>query len=217
MPETANAAANPAADTGADTGARILAAAQALFLDQGFDASAMEQVRREAGVSNGSLYHHHPTKAHLARALYEAALADYHGALLKAIGPAVAAQAGVRALVLAHIAWVVRQPERARVLHELRRTTAIAGVEPDWGALNAEAFAALRRWVGEQQAARALRAMPFSVWLALVFAPLLQLTPAWARAGRPVAPALRALLADAAWAAVAPARTVHSVRRKEKR
>jgi AcrR family transcriptional regulator len=193
----------PAAST-VSTAEQILAAAQALFLAQGFEATSMEQVRVKAGVSNGSLYHHCPTKAHLGRALYEAALADYHAALLKAIGEAVPAEDGVRGLVLAHIAWVVKQPQRARVLHELRRTTAIAGAEPDWGALNAEAFATLRRWVGGRQAEGELQPMPFGVWLALVFAPVLQLSPAWARDGKPVAPKLRALLADAAWAAVAP-------------
>ena len=70
--------------TAPGTSEQILAAAQALFLAQGFDATSMEQVRLKAGVSNGSLYHHHPTKAHLARTLYEAALGDYHAALLKA-------------------------------------------------------------------------------------------------------------------------------------
>jgi AcrR family transcriptional regulator len=183
---------------------RIFAAAQALFLAQGFEAGSMEQVRRDAGVSNGSLYHHYPTKAHLARALYASALADYHAALLKALGAAAAAEAGVRALVLAHIGWVVRHPQRARVLHELRRTAAIADAEPEWGALNAEAFHRLREWVRERQAAGELCAMPFAVWTALVFAPLLQLTPAWAREGKAVSPKLRQLLADAAWAAVAP-------------
>lgn len=182
----------------------LIDAARELFLAQGFDATSLEQVRRRVGVSNGSLYHHFPTKNHLARALYEATLAGYHSALLKAIGDAVPAREGVRALVRAHIGWVVRQPGHARVLHELRRTTAIAGAEPDWGALNAEAFATLRRWVEAQQRGGHMRAMPFAVWIALVFAPVLQLSPRWAQHGTPVPPKLRALLADAAWAAVAP-------------
>ncbi|HWP19236.1 MAG TPA: TetR/AcrR family transcriptional regulator [Burkholderiaceae bacterium] len=182
----------------------LVEAARELFLEQGFQATSLEQVRLRAGVSNGSLYHHFPTKNHLARALYEATLADYHAAVLRAIDDDVPGQEGVRGLVLAHIAWVVRRPMHARVLHELRHTTAIAGMEPDWGALNAEAFARLRRWVEARQARGDLRAMPFAVWLALVFAPVLQLSARWAQEGNPVPLRLRALLADAAWAAVGP-------------
>lgn len=182
---------------------QILQAAAALFLAQGFDATSMEQVRQRAGVSNGSLYHHYPTRNHLALALYEAALADFHAALLKPLAAEPPAEAGVRGLVAAHIAWVVKHPDRARVLHELRRTTAIAGAEPDWGALNAEAYAALRRWVEACVQRGEMKHMAFGVWIALAFAPLLQLTPRWLQQPKPaVPPALRALLADAAWASV---------------
>jgi AcrR family transcriptional regulator len=184
---------------------RILRAATGLFLEHGFEATSMEQVRQRAEVSNGSLYHHFPTRNHLARALYEQALRDYHSALLKAVAAGVPAEDGVRGLVATHIAWVLKQPQQARVLHELRRTTAIAGAEPDWGGLNAEAYATLRGWCEQQAQAGALQPMPFGVFLALVFAPVLQLTPQWARQPRPsVPPRLRALLADAAWRAVAP-------------
>src|SRR5262249_26741017 len=141
----------------------------------------MEQVRLRAGVSNGSLYHHCPTKSHLARALYAEVLADFHASLMKAVAGDTEAEAGVRALVAAHIAWVVKQPQRARVLHELRRTTAIDGAEPDWGALNAEAFDALRRWSERETDAGRMQRLRFGVWMALVFGPLLQLTPQWAR------------------------------------
>ncbi|MED5621391.1 TetR/AcrR family transcriptional regulator [Ideonella sp. BN130291] len=184
---------------------RILQAAADLFLAQGFEATSMEQVRQRAEVSNGSLYHHCPTKNHLARALYEAALRDYHAALLKVLAGGASAEEGVRGLIAAHIAWVLKQPQQARVLHELRRTTAIAGAEPDWGGLNAEAFDTLRRWCDGEAAAGRMQALQFGVWLALVFAPVLQLTPQWARQPRPsVPPKLRAVLAEAAWRAVAP-------------
>ena len=182
---------------------QILQAAAALFLAQGFDATSMEQVRQRAGVSNGSLYHHYPTKNHLARALYEAALADFHAVLLKALAGDPAGEEGTRALVAAYIGWVLKRPDEARVLHELRRTTAISGAEPDWGALNAEAHGRLRAWAEACAARGEMKHMSFGVWIALVFAPLLQLTPRWLQQDKPaVPPRLRALLADAAWAAV---------------
>lgn len=182
---------------------QILQAATALFLTQGFDATSMDQVRQRAGVSNGSLYHHYPTKNHLARALYEAALADFQTQLVKAIADSPPGEAGVQSLVAAYVGWVLKHPDRARVLHELRRTTAISGAEPDWGALNAEAHGALRAWAQGCAERGEMKRMPFGVWIALVFAPLLQLTPHWLRQDKPsVPPTLRALLADAAWASV---------------
>lgn len=187
------------------TKAALLEAAKALFLSQGFEATSMDQVRQRAGVSNGSLYHHYPTKNHLARALYEDALRHFHAALLTAIAQEVSAQQGVQAMVATYIAWVHQHPDRARVLHELRHTTAIAGAESDWGSLNAEAVGRLRAWVRQQAEAGRLQALPFPVWMALVFAPVLQLTPQWLKQPRPsVPPKLRAALALAAWRAVAP-------------
>lgn len=185
--------------------ARILGAAAALFLEQGFEATSMEQVRLRAGVSNGSLYHHFPSRNHLARALYEQALADYHAAMLKPLAGEVPAADGVRGMVAAHIAWVLRHPQQARVLHELRQGTAIAGAEPDWGSLNAPAYERLRGWCAQQAEAGEMQALPFNVFMALVFAPVLQLTPQWAREAKPsVPPRLRAVLAEAAWRSVAP-------------
>ena len=177
-----------------------------LFLSQGFEATSMEQVRQAAGVSNGSLYHHYPTKNDLARALYAEALRDFHAAQLAVIAEGeVPAQVGVQGMVSAYIAWVVKHPERARVLHELRRTSAVALAEPEWGGLNAETFGRLREWVAGRVEAGELQPLQFSAWMALVFAPVLQLTPLWLKNPRPsVPPKLRAALVRAAWLAVAP-------------
>lgn len=182
---------------------QILQAATALFLARGFDATSMEQVRQRAGVSNGSLYHHYPTKGHLARALYEATLADFHAVLLKIVATDPAAETGVRGLITAYIGWVLKYPDRARVLHELRRTKAIAGVEADWGAMNAKAYETLGAWTKACITRGEMKDMPVSVWVALVIAPLLQLTPSWLQQEKPSVPTrLRTLLSDAAWAAV---------------
>lgn len=185
----------------------LLDSAAALFLAQGIESTSMAQVRQHAGVSNGSLFHHFPTKGHLARALYAATLADFHAALRLALRADPPAEAGVRALVAAYVAWVVRQPARARVLHELRRSAAVAEAEGELAAANAQALAPLRDWIARRTAAGEMRDMAAEVWLALVFAPARQLTPRWTAAGasaRTVPAALRRLLADAAWAAVAP-------------
>lgn len=187
------------------TRSRLLEAGCELFLAQGFDATSLDQVRQRAGASNGSLYHHFPSKAHLARAIYLDALASYHAAVRPALRGAPPAAEGVRALVDRHIGWVLKHPQAARALGELRSATRIDGLWPDWAAVNRGAFEPLQAWIAAEVAAGRMLDIPFDTWLALVLAPAMQRAEAWLRQARPqVATRERALLADAAARAVTP-------------
>jgi len=203
MPPTVTAEATSTKD-------KLLNAAAQVFLVQGFAAASMDMVRQEAGVSNGSLYHHFPTKAQLADALYAHILRDFHAALLPPItGRAVQAEKGVKGLIRAYLQWVLQNPKSARLLHELRRSGdmshgADGPDEAERNAVNADAFAALTAWIAQRVEAGEMRAMPFHVWMALVFSPALSLTQRWVSQPQPaVAPKVRAALEHAAWMAVA--------------
>ena len=52
----------------------ILDAALEAFTVHGYSATSMSDLRRTTGASTGSLYHHFPSKEHLAAALYLEAL-----------------------------------------------------------------------------------------------------------------------------------------------
>lgn len=178
---------------------RLLEAAAEVFLAQGFAEASMDQVRQRAGVSNGSLYHHFPTKAQLAEALYAHTLRDFHATLLVPITARATAQSGVKGLIRAYVTWVAQNPGRARLLDELRQA---GGTERD--AANAEGFGALAAWVARRVEAGDMRDMPFPVWLALVFSPALALTRHWVKQPAPAVPAqVRAALEHGAWMAVA--------------
>jgi AcrR family transcriptional regulator len=201
---------SPTAPNPASTRERLLEAAATVFLAHGFTAASMDLVRQEAGVSNGSLYHHFPTKAQLADALYAHILRDFHAALLPPItGRAVQAEKGVKGLIRAYIQWVLQNPKSARLLHALRRSGDISNGadgpdEAERNAVNADAFAALTAWIAQRVEAGEMRAMPFHVWMALVFSPALSLTQRWVGQPQPaVAPKVRAALEHAAWMAVA--------------
>ncbi|MBC7617473.1 MAG: TetR/AcrR family transcriptional regulator [Candidatus Saccharibacteria bacterium] len=185
------------------TRSKLLDAAARVFLEHGFAAASMDMVRQEAGVSNGSLYHHFPTKALLADGLYVHTLRDFHAALLAPIAGAATAEAGVKGLIRAYIQWVLQHPAQARLLHKLRRTDGMTeGMETS--AVNAEAFAALALWIGQQVDAGKMRSMPLPVWMALVFSPALSLTQQWVAQAKPaVTPKVRAALEHGAWMAVA--------------
>ncbi|MEX0922486.1 MAG: TetR/AcrR family transcriptional regulator [Rhodovibrionaceae bacterium] len=56
---------------GSATRSKIMDAAEALILKQGFSASAIDSVIAEAGITKGSFFYHFPNKAALARALVD--------------------------------------------------------------------------------------------------------------------------------------------------
>lgn len=50
---------------------RILGAARALFAEQGYEATPVEEILGRAGISKGAFYHHFPDKRELLAAVYE--------------------------------------------------------------------------------------------------------------------------------------------------
>jgi AcrR family transcriptional regulator len=187
------------------TRTRLLDAAARVFLQHGFGTASMDLVRQEAGVSNGSLYHHFPTKAQLADALYAYTLRDFHAAQFEPIRGRVSAQNGVKGLIRSYVDWVVAHPNRARLLHQLKRSGDLAAGAGESAQTNAEGFGVLRDWVDRQVAAGEMRALPFPVWMAVVFSPAISLTPHWVAQDHPAVPAkVRTALEHAAWMAVAP-------------
>jgi len=100
----------------AATGERIARAALGLFTVREYAGTSMEQVRREAGVSNGSLYHHFGSRADLAARLLVDGMARSQQVMLQVLGDASDAEQGVREVVHAQLGWVQEHAELARLL-----------------------------------------------------------------------------------------------------
>ena len=67
------------------TRAALVTAARTLFGEQGFAATSVEDIAREAGVTTGALYHHFSTKTELFETVFE----QIHAELLAAGSAAV--------------------------------------------------------------------------------------------------------------------------------
>ncbi|MCE3554178.1 TetR/AcrR family transcriptional regulator [Pseudonocardia sp. RS11V-5] len=93
----------------------IVEAALAGVEECGWEATSMQAVRERAGVSNGSLFHHFPTRADLAAAVVAAGLADHREVLLQALRVAEGAEDGVRRTVVRHLRWIDDNPRLARL------------------------------------------------------------------------------------------------------
>jgi AcrR family transcriptional regulator len=186
----------------------ILDAALSTFVQQGFERTTTADIVARAGISNGALFHHFPTKDAIAEALYVRGIASYQDGLILALERhlgAEAARATIRSAVHHHLAWVEANRDLAHFMYERGR--------PDWqpahGAavrkLNRSAALHVRDWIAPLAAAGVVRDLPLAVIAACVVGPAHFVARRWLSGMIPARPTSFAdALADAAWAALAP-------------
>jgi len=186
----------------------ILDAALSAFVERGFEHATTGHIRASAGISNGALFHHFPTKEAIAEALYLRGIASYQEGLLRALEHhrgADAARATITSAVHHHLAWVEANRDLAWFMYERGR--------PDWqpaqGAavrkLNRATASHVRDWIAPLAAAGMVRDLPLAVLAACVVGPAHFVARRWLSgliAARPTS--FADAIADAAWAALAP-------------
>jgi AcrR family transcriptional regulator len=182
---------------------QVLDAALSCFAEKGIAGTAIEDICSRSGASVGSLYHLFGSKTGVAAALYLDALADFQGAVRRRLKPTTDARAGVCAVIVAQIAWVGKNPARARFLQEMRHTETVAAHAEEIRLLNREFGLAIGAWAQSHIGSRKLRRMPIDVFMAQLLGP----THEYLRgrlAGRQCAPRNLAvqLLGESAWRAL---------------
>lgn len=186
-----------------DRRSQILEAALRCFLERGYRATTIGDIRALSGASTGSIYHFFNGKGGLARALLERAVAGWSGASSEALDPRLSAQAAIKASVRGLVRWGEANAPLLRFMDEIR-TLALADPEL------AEARDALSNGQAKGRARFAnfaargeVRALPWPLAHALMLGPAysyLRLVGA----GEPPVVGAAELLADAAWMAVRP-------------
>ena len=169
------------------------------FLENGFLATTMADIRKRSGATTGSIYHFYAGKGALALELFEESVASWSDAtthLTRGDTP----RERIRGSVLGLLDWARTEPGQFRFMDELRM---LARTHPELEAC------ALRLAEGERNASAL-----YAFWthsgavrpLAWPVAHALLLGPAYDHARGPgfaaADPADDAVLADAAWAAV---------------
>jgi AcrR family transcriptional regulator len=192
----------------------ILDAALTTFAGIGYERTTTADICLGAGVSNGALFHHFPTKDAIAEALYLRGIASYQDGLVRVIARprgTDAARATIKAAVHHHLAWVEANRDLARFMYERGR--------PDWQPargnavrrLNRSTVIQIRDWIAPLAAAGAVRSLPLPVLAACVVGPAHFIAQRWVCGlitARPTS--FTDELADAAWAALAPGKTRRS-------
>jgi AcrR family transcriptional regulator len=101
-----------------DTRTRILDAALAGFLEAGYEQTTVARIRERSGVSNGTLFHHFPTKEALADALYLESIASFQEGLWELLARRPRSlRAAVRSLIAHQVQWIETHVDRARFVY----------------------------------------------------------------------------------------------------
>jgi AcrR family transcriptional regulator len=181
---------------------RLLQAALARFESQGALSATLEDIRRDAGVSVGALYHHFPDKAALAGALYVDLTGRFQDGFLAELRTHPGAEAGVKACVRFYLRWVSAERAEASFL--------LAGRPDDQAALrerNRGFFAEVTAWWDTHVHYGVLRSLPFDLINALWLGPAHEYARHWlAGRAKRVPASVADALADAAWRALKEAR-----------
>ena len=181
------------------TRSRIVGAALQLAAGEGWESTSMQSVRRRAGVSNGTLFHHFPSRSDLAAAVVGAAMAEHQTALLRELGSS--AEQGVRAVVLLHLRWVAENPQLARLLLSAPPDVLRAALAADDVAANRRFFADAAAWLRSHGwSGDPAVAVVAALWLGAAQ----YYARGWLAAPDDSLPAVAATLADGAWRALQP-------------
>ncbi len=99
-----------------DTRSRLMQAARRRFAADGAIAATLDEIRRDAEVSVGALYHHFPDKPALAAAVYAQVMSEYQGSFVAMLRRQQTAEDGIRGGVAHHLRWVAANRGEAALL-----------------------------------------------------------------------------------------------------
>jgi AcrR family transcriptional regulator len=188
----------------APTVQRILAAALPLFLTHGYAGASLEQVRRDAGVSNGSLYHHFPRRADLAARLFNEGMRDCQQVILQAVTADEPAERVVRAVVTELLRWVEEHADVARWIFSDLPDEVLLAAEPELGRTSRDYAVVVGDWLARQSRLGAVIEGSFAVRHALWLGPAQEFARHWLRGRSRQRPTEAATdLAGGAWRALA--------------
>jgi AcrR family transcriptional regulator len=178
----------------------ILEAALSCFLEKGYIATTINDIRESSGATTGSIYHFFDGKGALATALLEDAVAGWSG---ESTTSSEAPEAVIKASANGLVTWGLKNPELFRFTDEIRTLSATAPEFADIADTLAEGQGTAAASYSKFIKAKKVKDLPWPVAHSLILGPAYNYLRL-ATTGRSRVAAKRAaeLLADAAWVAV---------------
>lgn len=179
----------------------ILEAALRCFLEKGYDATTLQDIRVRSGASIGSIYHAFSGKDAIAAELLIDTVEHWQCTLLQRLERESDAEGAVRAAIEHYVDWVTSSPDRARFLFQAPRARLEAQALERVHTKNAEFLRALRAQIKPHLAS--MRPIPADLLIPVIVGPAMEWARQWLGGHARTSPtaACRAL-ADCAWAAV---------------
>jgi AcrR family transcriptional regulator len=189
----------PVAATPRGPGARdrLLAAALRRFGQDGAVVVNLEEIRQEAGVSVGALYHHFADKAALLHALYVEVAARFQAGFVEVLQASPSAEDGIRRGVRYYLRWAQHHHHETAILLGARAESAALDQ------LNRGFFSEVMAWWRTHAHYGAVRPLPLELIHALWLGPAQEYTRHWYAGHAKRSPgAVGAALEQAAWNAL---------------
>lgn len=152
---------------------QIIDVATRLVVARGHEAMSFKELVEVSGISNGSIFHHFPTKDHLLEAIFVRERKRYLGHVARCIlahagEPCAALGEGARAAVL----YQARQPRRHyRLVSQFTHSEWIASKHGLWDALKTEIEQPVIAWAVPHIAAGRLPLLPPATIQSLMLGP----------------------------------------------
>ena len=193
----------PRSDQGAQHRLAILTAAYLCFADKGYRGTTLDDIRRAAGLSIGSIYYHFSSKEQLAHALYVEGLTAFHAALLADLARAPDARAGIEGMVRFDLAQLADPAIWSRYRFPAGDAHLAPATHAAVEVLQQTFATEMSRWLEPHIAAGRLSQLPVAFYLALLFGPVHDFAEGWLDGRRePTLGDATDLLPAAAWAAL---------------
>jgi AcrR family transcriptional regulator len=162
------------------TRGRILDAALACFVEDGYERASIVRIRERSGVSNGALFHHFHTKEALADALYVEAIASFQEGLWALLQtPARSLRTAVQKVLAHQLRWTEEHADLARFVYSRGHLEWDSPAAADVAALNRDLAAAFREWMSPWIDTGALRPMSMLLLSAIVSGPAHAIARRW--------------------------------------
>jgi len=181
----------------------ILEAALGRFIDQGVEATTVEDIVRASGSSIGSLYHHFGNKEGIAAGLFIDGIERLNADLLKKLQRCKSAEAGVRTVVTQYCDWVTAHRDIARYLLNSRDIAFPPHAKDQLREIHRAHIGEIFRWFGPFVRAGDMKALPYETYVPIISGPIQDYTRHWLAGQVKDSPAkVKEVFADAAWNAV---------------
>ena len=166
----------------------ILDAALESFSTTGYEQTTLADIRRLAGASTGSIYHHFGSKEQIAASLYLDGVQRSQEAGVEALLRSRTARTGIAAQVAAYIDWVVENPAMARFLFGMRHAPFLGSDEATIATLNADVHERAAEWIRQRVDDGELPDIEPALRWALVFGPCRHWAGSWLRGSTSLTP-----------------------------